>query len=474
MRETHYRAKWLLTADGVQAGWGLAVADGLITWLGPWADRPAGDAAVVELGDTAVIPGLVDAHSHSFQRALRGRTQHLDARQPDADFWTWREAMYRVALRLDPDELAVLARMTFLELVEAGVTAVGEFHYLHHGPDGRPYADANLLAHRVIDAARSVGLRIALLRVLYQRGGAGRPAGPAQRRFVDPDVDTALARVEALADHWAGEPGVTVGVAPHSVRAVPGPWLTAVAGFAARTGRVVHIHACEQPAELAECRAEYGAEPVAVLADHGVLGPRTTLVHATWLEDGAADRIAAADALVCACATTERDLGDGFLPARALWARGVRVCRGSDSHVRIDPWEDLRLIEYHERLQAGRRNVLAVHHPQWGGAAEGDRHTAAVLWPVAAAHGAQALGLPGGVLAVGQPADFVTVALDEPTLAGASPATLLADLVFSADARAVRRVVVGGREVVRDGRHPQRAAIVQAYRALRARLDLAG
>ncbi|MCA9546989.1 MAG: formimidoylglutamate deiminase, partial [Myxococcales bacterium] len=307
MQSTRYRAALVLTPAGAHRDWALTVQGDRITALGPAGAAVPGD---VDLGDVALIPGLVDAHSHAFQRALRGRTQHLDAARPDADFWTWREAMYRVALRLDPDEVEALARLTFLELVEAGVTAVGEFHYLHHQPDGRPYADPNELAHRVIRAAQAVGLRIALLRVLYHRGGYQRPAGDAQRRFVESDVDTALARVEALAAAWVGTRGVSVGLAPHSVRAVPGEWLAAAGAHARATGRVLHVHACEQPAELAECRAEHGAEPVAVLESLGALGPTTTLVHATWLEDGAAGRIAAADALVCACATTERDLGD--------------------------------------------------------------------------------------------------------------------------------------------------------------------
>ena len=215
----------------------IEVADGRIVAIGV-DDGPAQD-----LGEVAVLPGQVNAHSHAFQRAIRGRTEYLDSARPEEDFWSWRAQMYAAANALDPDGVEAVSAMAFLEMALAGVTTVGEFHYLHHAPDGGPFDDANELGHRVVRAARAVGLRIALLRVAYHRGGIDQAPGPLQRRFGEPDVDTFLARVDALDAAWREEPLVSVGMAPHSIRAVPRPWLTDIAEMGRRTGRVVHIHA---------------------------------------------------------------------------------------------------------------------------------------------------------------------------------------------------------------------------------------
>lgn len=439
-----------------------------------------------DLGAVALVPGLQNAHSHAFQRALRDRTEFEPADapgvvRPAGDFWSWRDRMYRVALALSPEEVEALSAQTFLEMARAGITAVGEFHYLHHAPDGRPYADANALAHRVIAAARRVGVRIHLLRVLYHRAGPGRIAEPEQRRFIDADVQVALGRVSDLATGWAHDPGVRVGVAPHSVRAVPGAWLRATAEFAAATDRAVHLHACEQRRELAESRAEYGAEPVAVLAEHGLLTPRTTLVHATHLDATALELLATHRPTVCACPTTERNLGDGFLPAAALLARGVPIALGSDSQARIDPWEELRLVEGHARLQAEKRNVLAAFAPIDGRAR---RATAAALWPMATEHGRRALAGPGEgpsvpdgpaeastrPLAPGSVADFVSLDLHDPALLGTTADSLVTALCFSMGPQAVRGVWVGGRPIVVDGRHPEGPAIARDFLRVMARL----
>ena len=460
------RARFVLTDRGILEDAVVTVADGRILGVAGNIAGPVDE----DLGEAALVPGLINAHSHAFQRALRGRTEHLRADRPDEDFWSWRDLMYRTALTLEPEDVEVVSSMAFLEMVLGGVTAVGEFHYLHHAPDGRPYADPDELAHRVVRAARGVGLRIALLRVLYHRAGPGRPAEPAQRRFVDADVETGLRRAEAIAAAWAHDPAVSVGLAPHSVRAVPRAWLEAVAG--ATTG-VVHLHACEQRAEIAQCRAEHGVDPIALLDACGLLRPETTLVHATHLTPEGIARIVEARPTICVCPTTERNLGDGFLPAGRLVAGGVPLAVGSDSQADIDLWSEVRLIEYQERLRAERRNVLAAHRSVWapGPAPDGRLETADVLGPMGTVHGARALGVAAGVISVGAPADLVALDLNHPRLAGASRASLAADLVFSAGPACVRAVWVGGERVVTGGRHERAPEIVGAFKALMRRLN---
>lgn len=449
----------------------LLDASGRVHSLRPTAQLPPG-LPREELGAVALAPGLVSAHSHAFQRLLRGRTHQLDARRPQADFWTWREAMYGQALRLSPEQVEAVSAQAFLELALAGHTSVGEFHYLHHDPEGRPYADANELAHRVIRAARRVGLRIHLLRVLYHRAGAGRPALPEQRRFVDPTVDLALQRAEALAQSWAGHPQVSVGIAPHSVRAVPFEWLRAAAQWAAPRDAAVHVHACEQRRELAECRAEHGCEPIELIDRAGLLGPRTTIVHAIHLEDTALDRLADRGATVCACPSTERDLGDGVVPAHALLGRGVPIALGADSHAHADSFAELRQIEGHLRLQRERRNVLAPYAPV---DARGQQATARALWPMATTAGHRSLAPAGGAptsvgtFEPGAPADLFSLDLRDPTLLGTDAESLLSALCFSAHPGAVRDVWVAGQRIVRAGQHAEQAAITEGYlRTVRA------
>lgn len=469
MSRTRYRARFVVEGHRVHEDAVLVVEDDHIVCIEP-SDTPHD----VDLGRVALVPGLVNAHSHAFQRAIRGRTEYLDALRTEEDFWSWRSLMYRAALSFDPDALEAVSRMAFLEMVLAGITTVGEFHYLHHQPDGAPYEDPNELGHRVIRAARDVGLRIVLLRVAYHRAGFGRPALPQQRRFVEPDVDTFLQRAEALAAHWAPDPLVSVGLAPHSIRAVPREWLGAVGEHARAHDRVVHIHACEQRAEIEQSRAEYGAEPVAVLDDAGLLDARTTrttLVHGTHLDEEALRRLARARPTICACPSTERNLGDGVLPALHLLLRRVPIALGTDSQATIDPWVEMRLVEYHERLRAERRNVLARAHGVWLGAPDDGRlETADLLWPMGSAHGARSLGLPVGTLTAGAPADFLALDLDDPSLAATSARTLLADLVFSTTPRAVRAAWVAGRPVLTDGRHPLQEEIVSRFREVMAGL----
>lgn len=462
---TTYRARYLMTGAGILEDAVFRVEDGRFTAFD-------GSHADINLGDVAVVPGLVNAHSHAFQRAIRGRTEYLDAARREEDFWSWRTLMYAAALSLDPEDIEAVSAMAFLEMALTGITSVGEFHYVHHQPDGQPYPDPNTLAHRVIEAARSVGLRITLLRVAYHRGGYQKPAGADQRRFVEPTVDAYLDRVEALAAHWASDSGVRVGMAPHSIRAVPGEWLEAIADHANRSGRVVHIHACEQRRELAESRAEYGAEPVRVLADRGLLGPKTTLVHGTHLDRDALSLVSQYRPTICACPTTERNLGDGFLPAQSLVAQRVPIALGTDSQANIDLWAEMRLVEYHERLRAERRNVLASHHEVWAPTpTDGRLRTADVLWPMGTEHGARSLGLETGQIELDAQADFVTLDLNAPCLAGATSRSLKSDLVFSTANGAVRDTFVAGQRIVSNGSHPDMDPIIERYRATLERLQ---
>jgi formiminoglutamate deiminase len=381
---------------------------------------PPGDAERL-LG--VVIPGFANAHSHAFQRALRGRTQRARG-----SFWSWREQMYALAGSLDPDQMLALARAVYGEMALAGVTLVGEFHYLHHGPDGRPYEDPNAMGVVLLRAAAEVGVRITLLDACYLHGGAGVEATGAQRRFRDRDVDAWATRVDALTG--------PVGAAIHSVRAVDPSSAAVVAEWAAGRGAPLHAHVSEQPAENEQCVAAYGVTPTALLDGAGAVSERFTAVHATHVT--ADDRALLGGACCCLCPTTERDLADGIGPARALVDAGARLALGSDSHAIIDPFEEARAVELDERLASGVRG----------------QHGAAELLGAATAGGYLSLGrADGGVIRAGALADVVAVRTDGVRLAGAPDAQLLDALVFAGAASDVRDVIVGGRFVVRDGRH---------------------
>jgi formimidoylglutamate deiminase len=329
----------------------------------------------VRLPGRALLPGMVNAHSHAFQRAIRGRTEFRTSSRDT--FWTWREMMYRAAERLSPEDLYDASRMAFLEMALSGITSVGEFHYLHHNPDGTPYDDPNLLAKQVVSAARDVGVRIALLRVAYARAGFQVEANPRQSRFITRDADTFIKHLDALANDLAREygardggagaagaergataaAGAWAGVAPHSVRAVPLPYLREVCAHARERQIVAHMHVAEQPAENEACLAEHGRTPVRLLADENLLDERFTAVHAVHITAEEAHALSRAN--VCACPTTERNLGDGVVPADLLFDAGVSVALGTDSHAQIDLLEDARELEYHLRLQKLSRAVLA-------------------------------------------------------------------------------------------------------------------
>jgi len=353
--------------------------------------------------------------------------------------------------------------MAFLEMALAGITAVGEFHYLHHAPDGSPYSDPNLLEREVIRAARDVGIRIALLRVAYARAGYQREPDPQQVRFIESSPDVYLKNLEQLLaapELKIGE--AWVGVAPHSVRAVPLDYLKSVVQFAKARGLVVHMHVAEQTAEVAACIEEYRRSPVALLETEGLLSEKFTAVHAIHVTSKAVEAFARSGAKVCACPTTERNLGDGVVPVDEYFSQRVPVSLGTDSQIQIDLLEDARELEYHLRLQRMSRNVLATDNTD-----DTDQSALARrLFECATANGASSIGFEGGSLEPGAPADFFTVDLDDPSIAGATPENLLANVVFSLSRTAVRDVVVGGKRIVADGRHAHQDEIVAAFRSI--------
>ena len=367
---------------------------------------------------TLRLPGFVNAHSHAFQRGMRGVVERVDPAHPHDDFWTWREEMYAAAGRLDPDSAHAIALLAYREMRAAGFVAVGEFHYVHHRPDGSPYSPANAMSLATAAAADEAGIDQVLLMTAYERAGAGLPPTPGQRRFCDPDVATYLGRVEALA---GDRPAGRVGLAPHSVRAVSRDWLAEIGRFAESAGMVVHVHACEQRREIEECLAEHGRRPIELLADAGCLGPRTTIVHGTHATDGELDLLALAGASVCLCPTTEANLGDGYLPALRLFERGIRVCIGTDSNTVIDPVAEVREVEAVARRTAERRNVLVP---------EGDDGPTGYLLAVGSRFGAEALGLP--------PPPDVEIDLSHPSLAGVAERDAAAALIFGGSAAALR------------------------------------
>jgi formiminoglutamate deiminase len=363
------------------------------------------------------LPGLANCHSHAFHRALRGRTQ-----RERGTFWTWREQMYAVAGRLDPDTYHQLARATYGEMAAAGITSVGEFHYLHHQPDGTPYDDPNAMGLALVEAAGEAGVRIALLDTCYLSSGFGEPPEGVQARYSDGDAYRWATRLHALTP----DDTTVIGAAVHSVRAVPDDQLRTV--VEASTGRPLHVHVSEQTAENDDCVAAYGATPTQLLADHGVLGPLTTAVHATHLTEDDIEHLGATGTHACLCPTTERDLGDGVGPSRRLHDGGSPLTLGSDSHAVIDLFEEMRAVEMDERLAVRTRG-------HW---------TAGELLAAATTTGHASLGFPdAGAIAVGQRADLVTLDTGSARTAGTGADAHTA--VFAATAADVTHVVADGR-----------------------------
>jgi formimidoylglutamate deiminase len=367
------------------------------------------------------LPAMVNAHSHAFQRDLRGAAERPapEAHAAD-DFWSWREAMYALARGHDPDSMHEVARRVYAEMAAAGYGAVGEFHYVHHRPDGTPYEEPNAMAIAVAEAARAEGLAIVLLPAAYHRAGwdgGELPPSEGQRRFCDPNVDSYLERVDALRAWADGREGVQVGVAAHSVRAVPEHWLEAIASYAERHGLVRHVHAHEQPRELEECHAEHGISPIHLLDRTGFLGPRTSVIHGIHVDADDVRRLAYSDTIVVSCPTTEGSLGDGHFPALVYRDAGVRIAIGTDSQVRVDPFEEARELETLARRERRTRHALLARY--------GD------LWGELARNGRASLGLD----------DTGTIAIDRdhPDLRGVAEADLPPAVATCASAAVVCR-----------------------------------
>ena len=418
----------------------------------------------IRLKDRALLPGLVNTHSHAFQRVIRGRTEYRTQNTTDS-FWTWRELMYKAANQLSPEDLYAASRMAFLEMALTGVTAVGEFHYIYHSPDGTPYQDPNLLPKEVVRAARDIGIRIALLRVAYARAGYQRDANQQQVRFIESSADVYLKNLDQLRRDLAGSERVAwVGIAPHSVRAVPLDFLKTIVGFGNQQHLPLHMHVAEQPAEVSACIEEYGRSPVALLSTEGLLSERFTAVHAIHVTPKAIATMARTGASVCACPTTERNLGDGVVPVDAYLKAGVAVSLGTDSQMQIDLLEDARELEYHLRLQRTERNVLARPDD------EDPSALAARLFDCATKNGARAISYDGGSLEPGMAADFFTVNLSDASIAGASATNLMTNIVFSLSRTAIRDVVVAGKRIVENGQHRDQVEIVDSFNVLQKNL----
>jgi formimidoylglutamate deiminase len=416
------------------------------------------------LPNRAILPGLVNCHSHSFQRVIRGRTEHRTTADRDT-FWTWREVMYHAANLLSPEDIYHVARMAFLEMLISGITTVGEFHYLHNAPDGSRYEDPNLLGLQIIRAATEMGVRLALLRTAYARAGWQKPPNPGQARFITPDPETFVDDTEALRGviRKCSKPGLAwLGIAPHSIRAVQIEYLAKITAYARANSLPVHMHVAEQPGEIDECLAEYGVRPLELLQNRNVLDPSFTAIHAIHITEDEIQYLGNANAHVCACPTSERNLGDGAVPANRLANAGVDICFGSDSNVQIDVLEDARSLEYHLRMNKLERAVLAP--------APGQDQLARLLFASATEIGAAALKAPGGVLEAGRTADFFTVDLNDLSIAGAGPESLLNAIVFSLERTAVREVFVHGESVIEDGHHVLHDAVLSEFDAVQRRL----
>ena len=412
-------------------------ASGRITRVLPAADVPGAQ----RLNARALMPGFINVHSHSFQRAIRGRTQWRPADAPPSNFWSWRETMYEAVLAMSPQDVFDVSRVCFLEMLKAGYTSVGEFHYLQRDEDGNAYGNPLELHEAVLSAAHEVGIRIVLINTAYATGGVTLPLRPEQRRFDTPDLDEFLANCERLRTMVAAMPNTTMAVAPHSIRAVAREWLKPIHEWAEQADVPVHMHVSEQIAEVEACEAAYGRRPIELLFDTGVLDARFTAIHATHVALNETALLGRAHATVCACPTTERDLGDGFLQAASLHAAGVHIAIGTDSQTVIDPLEEIRLIEYHERLRRHERVLISETR-------DGNASVAPELLRFGTVEGARALQLDAGEIAAGKLADFIAIDLEQIQLNGWTAESLDAMLALSASAPLViTDTWVGGKRV---------------------------
>jgi len=424
---------------------GAWAKDALVT-LGP-AGRIVGvQPGVVHAPDAGdvvragtVVPGFFNAHSHAFQYAMAGLAEHLPTGAAGDDFWSWREAMYALALRVDPDDVETIATTLYAEMLRHGYTHVAEFHYVHHTPDGKPYADLGELSARLLAAAERTGIRLTLLPVFYQRGGFAKEAQPTQRRFISKTRDDYLRLVERVRELAKGK--ATVGAAVHSLRAVSPDDVKAVMRDPALSP--MHIHVAEQLKEVEECLATYEKRPVAWLLDEVGLSDRHWLVHATHMTSDETKRLAASGAMAVVCPSTEANLGDGFFDLAGYRAAQGRWCIGSDSHVGISPLEDLRWLDYGHRLKSLKRNVLCTSAGQDSGTLIMSE-------------------LGKGTLDLGTPFDALELDERHPALAARPNERLLSSFIYAGDAGAIKNVWVGGKPIARgDGHRAKFAATLQ-------------
>jgi formimidoylglutamate deiminase len=429
----HLVPDYVYTSQGLQANMIVSISDdGRIVSI---AQQNAGaqfiaPSEILPLHGVALLPGFVNTHSHVFQRALRGHTHRPLSKQDT--FWTWRRAMYAEAQKLNPDLLYTNALTTYREMLAAGYTSVGEFHYVHHQFDGQPFADPNVMSEAIIQAGREVGIRVVLLMTAYAQSGFNQPPEKEQRRFCDASIDAYLDRVEAL--RLKGGP---VGVAPHSVRAVPGDWFRAIAEYSHTHQLPLHVHADEQKAEIEQCLIMHGCTPIELLENFGALGIRTTIIHATHANAAEISLLAQRGCTVCVCPTTEGDLGDGIAPYAELLEAQIPLAIGSDSNTRLDPIEELRWAEYSARMRYQRRRVLVG----------GDLASPGSLLLEYGTHrGAVALGLETGAIAPGMLADFIAVDMHHPSLEGWDVDDFLDVLFFGASADAIVGTWVQGEQ----------------------------
>lgn len=434
----HLAPEYVYTPDGLQTGMLVSIADdGRIASITPRNQGLEKSSSIPEptdvesLNGMALLPGFVNVHSHVFQRALRGHT-HRPLSHKDT-FWTWRNAMYAQAQQLTPDSLYTMALSTYREMLRAGYTSVGEFHYVHHQLGGQPYDNPNTMSEAILQAGREAGIRVVLLMTAYAQAGFHQPPEEGQRRFCDASVEAYLARVEALRAN-----GVAVGVAPHSVRAVPEDWFRAIANYSRLHSLPLHVHADEQVAEIEQCQAAYQCAPIELLERFGALSPHTTIIHATHANDKELALLAQRGSGVCVCPTTEGDLGDGIAPYAALLATHIPLSIGSDSNTRLAPIEELRWAEYTARMRYQRRRVLVAHEMSSPGP---------LLLDFGTRSGARALGLATGVIAPGMFADFIAVDIHHPAMAGWTAEDFLDVLFFGASSAVIAQTWVQGKKV---------------------------
>ena len=440
----HFRADQLWRADGWQVDATLGVAAN-----GRLLDATEGASESI---GRWVLPGMPNLHSHAFQRAMAGLAERKG--RNDDSFWSWRETMYAFAAAIGPDELKAIAAQLYVEMLKAGYTQVCEFHYLHHQPDGTPYAQPETMSLALIEAAREAGIALTLLPVLYISGGFdGRALTARQRRFGH-DVDGYLRLLETLRKHESDD--LRVGIALHSLRAVPEQALREVLASDAAKDRPIHIHIAEQIGEVQDCLATRGARLVEWLFGHADVDARWCLVHATHLTEAETLQLARSGAVAGLCPTTEANLGDGLFPLAAYQDAGGTLGIGSDSHISISPVEELRWLEYGQRLTSGHRNIAARAQ----GVSVGE-----TLWRAALHGGAQASGLPVGELRIGARADLIVLDENSSLLAARDARSMLDSFLFAGNTPLVRDVMCGGEWVVRDFRHRDEERVAARYRA---------